>query len=130
MLSDRITAAMRDASRADSPRLALTRLVRFHIRVVLDEPALIPIWSHQETALPQAERERFRQQLRDYQRAWADALMGIDPELSPEVARTTVVATFGTINSAPLHSTSLPPRVFEKLVTELAWRTLGQTAGD
>jgi AcrR family transcriptional regulator len=129
ILSDRIVAAMRDASRADTPRLVLTRLIRFHVRMVLAEPALVPIWEHQEGALPEAERGRIRHLLRDYQSAWTEALRALDPSLSPEVARVTVVATFGTMNNVPLHKSSLPSRALEKLTIELAWRTMGQPAG-
>jgi AcrR family transcriptional regulator len=124
-LSDLMRDAMRNASRADSPGLVLDRLVRFHVGFVLREPVMIPVYQREEAALPPGERDLFRELLRDYLALWTHALMQLNPDVSLEVARTTVVATFGTMNGIPLHTSGLSPRALEKLVTELAWRTLG-----
>jgi AcrR family transcriptional regulator len=126
-LSDRMSAAMREASRMGSPREALTYLIGFHVGLVAREPAMIPIYQREDVSLPAHERERFRDVQRDYLAVWTDALSRLDPTLSPDVARTTVVSAFGTMNSVALHRSGLSARALEKLVIELARRTLGQT---
>ena len=105
----------------------MTRLIRFHIRLVLDELALTPIREHQGAVLPQAERDRIRHRLREYQTACAAALRELDATLSPETARITVGAAFGALNSVPLNEGALPRRTVEQLATDLAWRLLGQS---
>jgi AcrR family transcriptional regulator len=126
-LSDRLSAAMREASRSDSPREELSSLIRFHVAMVVREPAMIPIYQHESASLAPQERDRFQNILRDYLARWTDCLIRLDPRLSPEVARTTAVAAFGTMNGVAFHKSSLPTRGLEKLVTELAWRVVGHS---
>jgi AcrR family transcriptional regulator len=127
-LSDRMSAAMREASRMSSPRGTLAYLISFHVGLVVREPAMIPIYQREDAALPPRERERFHEIQRNYLAVWTDALTRLHPTVSPHVARTTVVATFGTMNGIALHRSGLSTRALEKLVIELAWRTLGQAA--
>jgi len=124
-LSDQLTAGMRDASRAGAPRQVLAALVRFHVGLALREPAMIPIYQREESILPPQERRRFRQVLRDYLAMWCDTLRQVVPEVSDAEARTTVVAAFGTMNCIAYHRSKLGVRALERLLIELAGRTLG-----
>lgn len=124
-LSDQITGAVRDASRLEGGKEQLSFLVSFHVRMVVREPAMIPIYQREDISLPQDEYERFNNVLRTYLDAWTTPLCELDPSLATDVARTTVVGTFGTMNGTTLHRSGLSPRALEKLVADLAWRTLG-----
>jgi hypothetical protein len=75
--------------------------------------------------MPASERGLIRRLLRDYQHVWAEALRALDPSPTPEVARITVAATFGTVNSITLQKTSQHWRALEGLTVESACRTLG-----
>lgn len=124
-LSDQLTAGMREASRAGSPRDVLEALVRFHVGIALREPAMIPIYQREESILPPQERRRFRQVLRDYLAMWTSTLQQVVPDVSEGEARTTVVAAFGTMNCIAFHRSTLGIRALERLLVELAGRTLG-----
>ncbi|MFF2060096.1 TetR/AcrR family transcriptional regulator [Rhodococcus qingshengii] len=124
-LSDQIAGAMREASRLEGPRKQLAHLISFHVKMVVREPAVIPIYQRQDIDLPSEEFERFNGVLRDYLSAWTNPLLELDDTMPTDVARTTVVATFGTMNGIAFHRSGLAPRALEKLITDLAWRTLG-----
>src|SRR5690606_8264645 len=89
------------------------------------EPAMIPIYQREESILPPQERRRFRQVLRDYLAMWTSTLQRVVPDVSEEEARTTVVAAFGTMNCIAFHRSTLGIRALERLLVELAGRTLG-----
>lgn len=124
-LTDQMLDRMRQASRAGEPLAVLTFLIRSHTERVLLEPAMIPIYQHEMWALPPREQQRVQQILRDYLSMWTDTLMQVKPELPHDVARTTVVIAFGTMNAVSFHRSGLSTRALEKLVIQLTWRTLG-----
>ncbi|GAA4025182.1 TetR/AcrR family transcriptional regulator [Streptomyces plumbiresistens] len=126
-LSDRMTAAMDVASRIGDPGRALAHLVTFHAEMVVREPAMIPIYQREEHSLPPAERDRFNGVLRDYLAMWVARLVELDAGLPGAVARTTVVAAFGTLNGISLHKSDLAAQDLQDLAVRLAWRTLGPT---
>jgi len=103
-------------------------VIDFHIHQVLSEPWLIPIYQREEGSLPAGERDRVREILRTYRAAWLEPLARLRPGLRAEHARTTVVCTFGMLNSNAYHRSTLPERALRDLLTELSWRTLGLSA--
>jgi len=127
-LSDQLTAAARAATRIEDPLARLASLIDFHIHQVLSEPWLIPIYQREEGSLPAGERDRVREILRTYRAAWLEPLARLRPGLRAEHARTTVVCTFGMLNSNAYHRSTLPERALRDLLTELSWRTLGLSA--
>ena len=124
-LGNQLSIGLREASRGKDAHDTLARLIRFHIGQVIREPGMIPIYQHEQNALPQKERARFRSQLREYVATWTTALVSLQPELPAEVARTTVVATIGALNAMPYHRSRLGSRTLIRLLDDLAWRTLG-----
>ena len=124
-LSDQLSAGMRAASRADRPEEILAELIRFHASQAIAEPVLIPVYQREEASLPEQERTRFREVLRVYLSLWTDNLLSVRPDLSREEARTTAVAAFGAINSVAYHRSRLTPRALERVLVQIAARTLG-----
>ncbi|WP_036725749.1 TetR/AcrR family transcriptional regulator [Patulibacter minatonensis] len=123
-LSDQLLDGVRTASRVADPRARLAGLVDFHVDQSLSEPALIPIYQREEAGLQPTERARVRQVLREYLAAWTDALVEYRPDLSPEAARTIVVAIFGMLNSTAFHRSDLSGRPLRALLIGLADRVI------
>lgn len=127
-LSDQLAAAARAATRIEDPVGQLAALIEFHVHQVLREPRLIPIYQREEGSLPATERDRVREVLRTYLAAWLQPLTRLRPDLRAEQARTTIVCTFGMLNSNAYHHTKLTERALRELLIELSYRTLGLTA--
>lgn len=123
--SNQILGGIREGSRGKDAHDRLIRLIRFHISQVIREPAMIPIYQHEQSALAPDERRRFRVLQRDYIETWTEALSELRPELSPEATRTTVVAVIGSLNAMAYYRTKLGNRALERLLQDIAWRSLG-----
>lgn len=125
MLSDLIASGMREASRAKSPRQALDGLIKFHVRLVSDQPALFSLYLRAEISLPHTERRRFREIQHHYVAIWTENLLQVRPDVTASSARTIVVAAFGAMNAMSFHNSDLSGRALERLLVELIERLLG-----
>lgn len=100
---------------APDPRQALARLVAFQTDFALREPDLIRVQDRDLSSLPPADARRVRRLQRDYVELWVGVLRELDPELTPDAARTRAHAAFGLLNSTP-HSARVPAVARDQLV--------------
>lgn len=111
---------------ADDPRAALEALVEWHIEFALEHRALIVVQDRDWSSLPDEARERVRELQRSYVDVWATQVRLLDPDLSPETARTRAHVLFGLLNSTP-HSGRLPDPQMHDVLREMALGALGLT---
>jgi AcrR family transcriptional regulator len=111
-------------------REALEALVRFHVRLALDERAQIVMYVSEERNLPELDRRRSRRAQRAYIEEWARVLGPLRPDLSEEAVRTAVHAAIGLINSIGYRrSPGLPRGELEPMLTGMALVALLHPAG-
>ena len=103
------------AQAAGGPDEALVQLVVQHTEFALGEPDLIRVQDRDLGSLSELDARRVRRLQRDYVELWARVLREVDPDLTPEVARTRAHATFGLLNSTP-HSARVPAVARDQLV--------------
>jgi AcrR family transcriptional regulator len=105
-------------SSEDTARQALEALVHFHVRLALDERALIVVYISEERNLPEADRRRARRAQRTYVEEWAALLRPLRSDLSNEGLTTAVDAAIGLINSIGYRrSPGLPRPELERMLT-------------
>ena len=108
---------------SETPVEALRALIDWHVIFALDHKALIVVQDRDWSALPLEARETVRETQRKYVEVWVKQLRAIHPELTPKVARASVHATFGLLNSTP-HSGFLPPEEMRALLSRMAAQAL------
>jgi AcrR family transcriptional regulator len=80
---------------------ALDSLIAGHIDFALDDRALITLHDRELNRLPEADRKRVRQLQRQYVELWVEVVRRVYPGLGEELARASVHAVFGLLNSTP-----------------------------
>jgi AcrR family transcriptional regulator len=122
-----------EAARAGSPtgREALEALVGFHVRLALEDRALIVVYISEERNLPELDRRRARRAQRAYIEEWASILSPLRPDLSEDGLRTAVHAAIGLINSIGYRrSPGLPRADLEQMLAGMALVALLRPTGE
>lgn len=95
----------RRAGEAGDPTEALNALIRGHVEFALDDQDLITLHDRELLHLKEEDRRRVRRLQRGYVELWVDVVRRAFPSLAaPDaepMARATVHAVFGLINSTP-----------------------------
>jgi AcrR family transcriptional regulator len=130
-LAERLARGVEEARRRSaSGREALEALVRFHVRLVLDDRALVVVYISEERNLPETDRRRARRAQRWYIEEWASLLGPLRPDLSEEGLRTAVHAAIGLINSIGYRrNPGLPRAELEQMLASMALVALLQPTG-
>lgn len=103
------------ASAPDGPA-ALTSLVRAHIRVALDDRAVLAVYHREVHTLPAEERGRLRRRQRHYLEDWVHLLAPLRRDLADAELRLAVHAAIGAIQSTLFFRSGLPDdRMAEQL---------------
>ena len=122
-LSERLAAIIDSVGTPPEPerRRALGTMVRLHVRLALDERALIVVYISEERNLPEPDRRRVRRAQRAYVEAWADLLRPLRPDLSDDGLRTAVHAAIGLLNSTGYRRrVGLPRPQVEEMLSRMA----------
>lgn len=97
-------------SQARDPQTTLRALVQFHAEFALAEADVIRVQVRDLTSLEEASRSRVRRVQRAYVDLWVTQMLGLDPQLSRDLARFRVLAVFGLLNATPHTARSLEGR--------------------
>jgi AcrR family transcriptional regulator len=129
---DRIWAQLRPAIDAASelpPDEALTTLLDAQLGLALGQPSALVLLVRELRHLPVDYRRRAARNHRRYLDAWVTALRRVEPTLSDDDARTTVLAVHGLIDSAAINPEArrLPQR--RELLGQLARAVLDHATG-
>lgn len=109
-ISERLLAGgLRCVAAEGSPDGVLDALISRHIDFALDDRSLIVLHDRELDRLPEGERKRVRQLQRQYVELWVDALRKAAPTMGEPVARASVHAVFGLLNSTPHQSGAAVP---------------------
>ncbi|WP_129840655.1 TetR/AcrR family transcriptional regulator [Streptomyces sp. RFCAC02] len=104
---------VREARDAGLPAAeVLDALIEGHIDFALDDRALIILHDRELDRLPEADRKRVRRLQREYVELWVGVVRRVHGDLPEPLARATVHAVFGLLNSTPHLSrpSALPSR--------------------
>lgn len=112
----RISEHLRDGGRAvvsssESGRIALERLIDFHLDFTTHEPDLIRVQDRDLANLSLDAAHRVRSLQRSYVETWVRALCVVRADLTPAQARVEAHAVFGLMNSTPHITTRADIRV-------------------
>lgn len=134
-ISERLLAGAQEAVAAGgSADEVLTRLVDFHIEVLVTKPDLITVQDRDLSSLTPAANHRVRLLQRRYVELWVDVVLdcaegGELPRMDRDEARVRVHAMFGLLNSSPM----LPPfpaAALRALLAGMARAALGAQPAD
>ncbi len=117
----------RRADEAPDTRAALAALIDWHIDFALMHPALIVIQDREWSNLDAAAQSAVRRIQLAYIDIWVDVLARLRPELDRSMARATVQAGFGLLNSTP-HSARVAEATMRELLHAMATSALTQTS--
>jgi AcrR family transcriptional regulator len=128
-LLDRVVEGLRDGAReavadARSPDEALEALITAHVDFALRDRSIIAVYDQEAHTLPDDDRRRIRRTQRAYAETWVEVLRSRTPELAPEVARATVHAAFGLVNSVSDYRSELAERDLRALLIAMTTAAL------
>lgn len=92
--------ASKIAEEHDDPHAALTAMVDFHIRSVLEGPPTPLIFVKNEYAFPETDRRRIRRAMNMYAEEWISVVAILRPDLSDPAVRLLTQAVFSMLNAA------------------------------
>jgi AcrR family transcriptional regulator len=104
---------------------ALTSLVREHIRVALDDRAVLTVYHREVHTLPAGERGRLRRRQRHYLEDWVHLLAPLRRDLADAELRLAVHAAIGAIQSTLSFRSGLPDDRVAALLDATAHGCLG-----
>ena len=134
-LLDRVVEGLRDGARkavsdAQSPDDALDALIAAHVDFALRDRSIIAVYDQEAHTLPDDDRRRIRRTQRAYAETWAEALRARTPALTLEVARATVHAAFGLVNSVSDYRTELADDHLRALLVSMTKAAVDAPARD
>ena len=118
------TASAAGASGRDE-RDVLADLVRGQVLFAVDDRALLQLYQREVHSLPDADRRRLRRLQRHYVEEWVHVLAELRPELTDAVARASVHAAIGAVQSVATYDGGLPRDEVVALLTRTAYACLG-----
>ena len=133
-LLDRVVEGLRDGARdavgnARSPDEALDALIVAHVDFALRDRSIIAVYDQEAHTLPDDDRRRIRRTQRAYAETWVEVLRARTPALTPEVARATVHAAFGLVNSVSDYRTELDDHHLRALLVSMTAAALDAPRG-
>jgi len=88
------------AEQQHDPHTALTAMVDFHIRSVVEGPPTPLIFLKNEHAFPEADRRRIRRAMNLYAEEWISVVAMLRPDLSDPAVRLLTQTVFSMLNAA------------------------------
>jgi len=125
---DRLLQTASDAGASDrDEREVLAALVHSQVCFAVDDRALLQLYQREVHSLPDGDRRRLRRLQRHYVEEWVHVLVELRPELTDGVARASVHAAIGAIQSVATYDSGLPIAEVVALLTRSAFACLGIT---
>jgi len=109
----------------DEPPVTLTKLVRDHIAVAIEDRDVLAVYHMEAHTLPDDARRRLRSRQRRYIEDWASVLAPLRPDLTDDERRLAVHASIGAIQSTLFFHSALPHGRQTQLLTVMAHGCLG-----
>lgn len=106
-------------------RDVLADLVRGQVAFAVDDRVLLQLYDREVASLPDADRRRLRRLQRHYVEEWVHVLIELRPELTDGVARASVHAAIGAVQSVATYDSGLPRDEVVALLTRTAYACLG-----
>ena len=123
---DRLLRTASDAAGSGrDEREVLADLVRGQVLFAVDDRALLQLYQREVHSLPDADRRRLRRLQRHYVEEWVHVLAELRPELTDAVARASVHAAIGAVQSVATYDGGLPRDEVVALLTRTAYACLG-----
>jgi AcrR family transcriptional regulator len=110
----------RRVAAAPDPDAALDALVAWHATFALESPALITVYERELDHVPEPQRREIRRIQRAYVEEWVRVVRDVRPALAEDLARASVHAVFGLLNSTPHSATGLTRPVMAGLLQAMA----------
>lgn len=123
--SERLVVGGEDLVRtAPSPRVALERLIAFHVDFALDDRALIAVYMQEMRNLTPEESLPFRRRQRRYVVCWTDAVAELRPDLDADEVTDAVHGAMAFIASVATHEPRARRDRLERLLSDGALSAL------
>ena len=123
---DRLLRTASDAAGSGrDERAVLADLVRGQVLFAVDDRALLQLYQREVHSLPDADRRRLRRSQRHYVEEWVHVLLELRPDLADGVARASVHAAIGAVQSVATYDSGLPRDEVVALLTGSAFACLG-----
>jgi AcrR family transcriptional regulator len=113
---------------ATDDRVAVTELVRNHVRVAIQDRRILQVYHREARNLPTNELRRLRRAQRHYIEEWVGVVAPLRPGLTDAEVRVLVHAAIGSIQSILFYNSGLPDEQIAVLLTGTAHACLGVDA--
>ncbi|MGE3285835.1 MAG: TetR/AcrR family transcriptional regulator [Pseudonocardia sp.] len=110
---------------ATDDRAALSGLVREHIRVAIEQRAILAVWHREIHNLPEEDRRVLRRRQRHYVEDWVHTLAPLRRDLADGELRLAVHAAVGAVHSTLFFRSGLSPQRLTALLDVMAHGCLG-----
>jgi AcrR family transcriptional regulator len=129
-LLDRGMARLQDGAatiiaESTDDQIALSRLVRDHIRVAIEHRSVLAVYHREIHNLPEEDRRRLRRLQRHYLEDWVHVLAPLRPDLADGELRLAVHAAIGAIQSTLFFRSGLAAERLTELLDAMAHACLG-----
>lgn len=121
------TGAVDILASARDDRVALSELVKDHIRVAIEDRTVLAVYHREVHNLPEEDRRRLRRLQRHYIEDWVHVLAPLRPDLADGELRLAVHAAIGAVQSTLFFRSGLAPERLAELLDEIAHACLGVT---
>jgi AcrR family transcriptional regulator len=111
--------------KAADDRVAVTELVRHHVRIAIHDWRILQVYHLEARNLPAEDLRRLRRAQRHYIEEWVAVLAALRPELTDGETRVLVHAAIGGIQSILFHNSGLPTDRLTALLRGAAHACLG-----
>jgi AcrR family transcriptional regulator len=126
---DRLSGPASDIVEAASDdRLAVTELVRNHVRVAIQDRRILQVYHREARNLRENELRKLRRAQRHYIEEWVAVVAPLRPGLTDGEVRVLVHAAIGSIQSILFYNSGLPDAQIAVLLTTTAHACLGVDA--
>jgi AcrR family transcriptional regulator len=110
---------------AADDRVAISELVRHHVRIAIHDRRILQVYHLEARSLPDEGARRLRRAQRHYIEEWVAVLTPLRPGLTDGEARVLVHAAIGAIQSILFHNSGLPEDRLTALLCTAAYACLG-----
>lgn len=112
-------------AQTDDDHVALSLLVRDHIRVALHDRDILAVYHREAHSLPDADRRRLRREQRHYIEEWVGVLGPLRPDLGDGELRLLVHAAIGAVQATLFYRSGLTEQRLAELLDVTAHACLG-----
>lgn len=110
---------------ASDDRVAVTELVRNHVRVAIGDRRILQVYHREARNLPEEDLRRLRRSQRHYIEEWVAVVAPLRPDLPDSEVRVLVHAAIGSAQSILFHNSGLPVERLTELLCGAAHACLG-----